>query len=208
MTDTVGKKVVVKSTKMKMLAQNESDDDSESEFESDDYDDDTGSEEGDDSEDEEDLSSEDDSVNSTDDEDQKDVEKRTSTKVILKRKGKPQKGNGKSVTMEKGTKAAGTDSGVCSEKDLSSEDEEMESDGGGSDKEKDNLDSTEEGKEENDVKNVDESMFVTNLFINSQWNILNLNVVWEIYIYAHNIIPTVAFSLCFFCNGTSKTMYI
>ena len=153
--DTLDKRVVAQSIKEKMLEQNESDDDSESD------DDDIGSEAGDDSEDEEeDLSSEDDSVNEEGDEHFTDVKKRTSTKAV--EKVKRQKSNKKGASAGKGTTAAGTDSGVCSDRDLSSGNEEMETDEGGSDREKDNLDSTEEGQGGSVfINSFDDSMFIT-----------------------------------------------
>ena len=109
-----------KSKQIKHNVRNESDSESENEVE---YDSENDSENDriDDLDESEDLALEDDSEeeNASD----RDDGKITSAKVVAK-KGKQSSG-GKEGT-EKGAKAAGTDSGVCSERDLSEEEEDME----------------------------------------------------------------------------------
>ena len=77
----------------------------------------------------------------------RDVGKTTSAKV--KKKGKQSMADNREKAAKKAMKASGTDSGVCSERDLSSGNDDMETDEeeGDRDGEEEEKDTMEEGKE-------------------------------------------------------------
>lgn len=146
--DTPQKAVGAKEKTSKQI-ESESDDESGNEFESDEDDDESEAEcdsDDEDLDDENDLSSERDSET---EEKAIDVGKTTSAKV--KKKGKQSMADDREKAAKKAMKASGTDSGVCSERDLSSGNDDMETDEeegdrDGEEEEKDTMDEGKEGK--------------------------------------------------------------